>query len=296
MADFSFLKNPVSNKWVISAPKRAKRPDVANGTEPVCPFCPGREKNEHEAYRVPQGSSKDSDWKIRVLKNKYPFAPIHEVIIHSPDHHKSFADLTQDQNKLILTTYRHRYNEHSRHGQVVIFHNHGPRAGESLPHPHTQLAVIPQKINLEEQRLETGYKGLLKKDIYETSKYHIFCPETASWPDEVWVAPKRQGRVFGEITDDEIHDMAIVLKRLVSIFDARHGGNFPFNMHIYPGGDWYLRIVPRLKTIGGFEFATGVFVNTALPSETFAFIKKHFDDPDIEKIRKDHKAHYHKAV
>lgn len=296
MSDFSFLKNPVSNKWVISAPKRAKRPDVANGTEPICPFCPGREKNEHEVYRVPQGGSHDSHWKIRVLKNKYPFAPIHEVIIHSPDHHKSFDELTLEENKLILTTFRHRYNEHNRHGQVVLFHNHGQKGGESLPHPHTQLAVIPQKINLEEQRLETGYKGLTKHDLYETSKFRLFCPETAAWPDEVWVAPKKQGRIFGEVTDEEVGDLAGVLKKLISMLAARHGGNFPFNMHIYPGGDWYLRIVPRLKTIGGFELATGVFVNTSSPQETFSFIKKHFDDPDLEKIRKEHKAEYHKAV
>ena len=41
--DFRFIKNPISGKWVIIAPKRSKRPTVAKGTEPICPFCLGHE-------------------------------------------------------------------------------------------------------------------------------------------------------------------------------------------------------------------------------------------------------------
>jgi len=296
MAEFTFIKNPISGRWTILAPKRAKRPDVANGSEPVCPFCPGREKDEEEVFRIPKARPTDPGWKVRVVKNKYPFAPIHEVIIHSPDHHKNFDELAHEQNELIFKTFVHRYNEHMHKGQVVIFHNHGTEAGESLPHPHTQLAVLPEKINLQTSRLETGIKGLTKREMYETSDFHIFCPETSMWPDEVWIAPKKQGRVFGEITEEEISDLSMILKRLIQIFEVRHRDEFPFNLQIYSGGDFYLRIVPRLKRLGGFELSTEVFVNTQKPGETFEFIKKHFKNPDTEKIRKEHLAEYHKAV
>ena len=123
MADFKFLQNPISKKWVILAPRRAKRPDIAKGAEPICPFCLGREINEKEVYRVSSITSstgttsitgQDSNWLVRVVPNKFPFAPIHEVIIHSPDHHKNFDELPLHQVELIIKTYRQRYLTHQK--------------------------------------------------------------------------------------------------------------------------------------------------------------------------------------
>jgi len=45
------------------------------------------------------------------------------------------------------------------------------------------------------------------------------------------------------------------------------GADFPFNFYIYPGGDWYLRLIPRVKTPGGFEIGTGILVNTTDPKQ-----------------------------
>lgn len=296
--DFTFLPNPLSGKWVILAPRRAKRPDVAKGTEPVCPFCVGREGDEQEVYRV-GGDPGDSNWQVRVLPNKFPFAPIHEVIIHSPDHHKNFGELPIDQVALIFQTYRQRYQTHQGKGQVYIFHNRGEGGGESLPHPHTQLAVIPNDIRMDIARLaasEEMEQVATDQEVYETTCFILFCPQSSQWPDEVWVAPKARGRAFGEITDEEISDLAHTITRLIEIFDLRHGREFPFNFYIYPGGDWYLRLIPRVKGLGGFEVGTGIFVNTQDPKETIRFIKEHFDQPDREKIQTSHQAEYGKMV
>lgn len=293
MPDFTFLKNIITKRWVISAPRRAKRPDMANGPEPACPFCPGRESKEKEVYRM-GGRDHDSHWKVRVIPNKFPFAPIHEVIINSPDHHKGFDSLSLEQVELIFKTFRHRYNEHSHAGQVYIFHNHGLKGGESLPHPHTQLVVIPDKVFLDIPVLEDVSVDIPKG--LKTAHFRIFCPKTSNWPDEVWVAPRRDGLVFGEISDAEIGDLADIVTRLIKIFDARHGNDFPFNFYIYPGGDWYLRIIPRDKTLGGFEVGTNVFVNTQDPTETMEFIKKQFHKPNFERIANEHQAEYHRTV
>jgi UDPglucose--hexose-1-phosphate uridylyltransferase len=300
MADFQFIQNPLSGKWIIYSPRRALRPDIAKGVEPVCPFCPGKEGEEKSVYEVKD----QSGWKIRVVNNKFPFAPIHEVIIHSPDHGKSFGDIPLPQAELILQTYRNRFKEHQNKGQVYIFHNRQKAAGESLPHPHTQLVVIPTEVCLEIPRLASTPKEMevaAKDQVYkETNHFVIFCPKSSQWPDEVWIAPKERGNLFSAIKDNQIKDLAFVLTRLVQIFDLRHGLEFPFNYYIYPGGDWYLRIIPRIKTLGGFEVGTGIFVNTQDPNETIEFIKEHFDQPvggpNEEKIRTIHAASYHKAV
>ncbi|OGH20055.1 MAG: hypothetical protein A3D74_03990 [Candidatus Levybacteria bacterium RIFCSPHIGHO2_02_FULL_37_13] len=328
--DFKFLQNPISKKWVILAPRRAKRPDISKGAEPICPFCLGREMGENEVYRV-GGEPNDSNWKIRVIPNKYPFAPIHEVIIHSPDHHKNFDELPLHQVELIIKTYRQRFITHQKKGQVFIFHNRGEGGGESLPHPHTQLAVIPSDIKMDIARLsvEASYSsgpqpiswpasprlggpsqggpaggsgdnpelGEMKHEsTVLTPHFYLFCPKSSQWPDEVWIAPKKRGRAFGEITDGEVADLSYTLSRLVQIFNLRHGNDFPFNFYIYPGGDWYLRIIPRIKTLGGFELGTGIFVNTQDPNETISFIKEHFAAPNHEKIRTHHQADYERRV
>ncbi|MDO8620868.1 MAG: hypothetical protein Q7R31_01155 [Candidatus Levybacteria bacterium] len=296
--DFQFLQNPISKKWVILSPRRAKRPDIAKGFEPVCPFCPGREKEEKEVYRV-GGNDNDSGWQIRVLPNKFPFAPIHEVIVHSPDHHKNFGELPLSAAELIINTYRQRYDAHKDKGQVYIFHNHGEGGGESLPHPHTQLAVIPSDVKMDVPTLASNKEAeAVSEDqiTQETKEFIIFCPKTSQWPDEVWISPRKRGRLFGEISDGEVSDLAFTLSRLVQILDLRHGNEFPFNFYIYQGGDWYLRIIPRVKSLGGFEVGTGVFINTQDSQETINFIKEHFENPDEEKIKTSHSATYRKGV
>lgn len=102
--------------------------------------------------------------------------------------------------------------------------------------------------------------------------------------------------MFGSITDVEVTDLAFVISRLIQIYDLRHGYEFPFNFYIAPGKNWYLRLIPRLKILGGFELGTNIIVNTQDPKETFAFIREHFWSPDPEKIKGEHKAEYLKSV
>ena len=337
MADFKFLQNPVSNKWVISAPRRSHRTNVGK-VAPVCPFCPGQEIAGEELYRVPgiksikgttgitgneKNKASDTQWRIRVVANKFPFAPNHEIIIHSPDHHKNWDELPNSAVELILKTYRERFSFHSRAGphfvktsrgkQVYIFHNSGSASGASLDHPHTQLVVIPAQVKLDITPLNMDiYKrpfGLFgpafakasagkpsQKNILETEHFLVSCPQASEWPDEVWLSPKRQGAGFGSISDLEITDLSFGLSRIIQIFDSRHGHEFPYNFYIHPGKNWYLRLIPRIKVVGGFELGTNIIVNTQDPHETFAFIKEHFWEPDHAKIKSEHSAEYRKRV
>ncbi len=307
MPDFEFRKHPTTGKWLVFAPRRSKRTNMGGSKKPVevCPFCVGQEANEPEVYRVPArsasqsdagggGEAGDSKWQIRVIPNKFPFTPHHEIIIHSPDHHKNIDELPFEQVELLIQTYRHRFHAHKKDGQVYIFHNRGHESGESLPHPHTQIAVVPHHVKLDIPPLDNAvYKD---KTALETEEFLVFCPESSDWPDEVWIAPKAKNTSFADITDAQATDLAFTLSRVIQIHDLRHGYEFPFNFYIYPGKNWYLRVIPRLKILGGFELGTNVIVNTQDPRETFAFIKEHFWQPNTEKIKKEHKADYVKKV
>lgn len=287
MPDYQFLHDSLSKLWVVMAPRRQKRPNIAHATEPaICPFCVGQEGNEEELYRI-GGEPGDTNWQVRVLRNKYPFAPHHEVIIHSPDHHKNIDELPVENVQLLLEAYKARFLAHEHEGKVFIFNNHGIEGGESLPHPHTQLVVIPEAVATQIPVLEPIPELHQDNDFFT-----VFCPTVLQWPDEVWIAPKRQGGGFGSLTEAEISDLALVFQRVIQLMDMRHGHEFPFNFYISPEKNWYIRLVPRLKRLGGFEIGTGVFVNTQDPAETIAFIKEHFENPDVAKIQGENRATY----
>lgn len=324
--DFQLLQDPISQRWISLSPRRAKRPDETKGTAIVCPFCPGKEEENPSIYEVnsrilgklggsersdnqtlgksdysesptirqsesSEFSEKKKDWAVRVIPNKYPFAPIHEVIIHSPDHNKSFGELPSSHIELILQTYRTRYITHQNSGQVYIFNNTGVQAGESLPHPHSQLVVIPKDVSLDVPECD------IRDDLFlDAGMFRLGCPHVSQWPDEVWFIPKETGKTFGEISDEEIRSLADGMNRLVQIYSHRYGHEFPFNFYIRPGIDWYLRLIPRVKNMGGFEVGTGVFVNTQDPKETVEFFKEHWDNPDFEKIKVHHQALYRRDI
>lgn len=283
MPDFSFERIPNFEAWVISAPHRSKRPvKEGEGAIKSCPFCVGNEKVNEEVYRI-GGRDHDKNWNVRVITNKYPFAPIHEVVVHSPNHIQSIADLTQEQVRLIFESYVNRFSAHLGHGTVCIFANAGHASGESIGHSHSQIAVVPKEVPIVVPRLEEDleYKG----ESFQIGEFNIICPPYSQWPDEVWIVPQERGKIFSEIRYEEIENISYLLRRLVTIFQARHGEDFPYNYYIYPFRDWYLRILPRAKIPGGFEIATGIYVNTQDPHETMEFIKAHLFEEDMEKVK-----------
>lgn len=290
MPDFQFLKDLTWNKWIILDPRRAKRPNAAKKIVPHCPFCIGNEGVEKEIFRI-GGNPGDSNWLIRVLNNKFSFAPAHEIIIHSPDHHKNLNELPLSQVELLYQTYINRYKKNQKKGQIYLFHNRGELAGESLPHPHSQLVAIPYDVQLDIRPLVS-----IPEEAVTTSFFSIFAPLLSQWPDEVWVVPKRKNTTFGDLYEEEVIDFSFVMQRLMHIMSIRHGEDFPFNYYIRPGKNWYLRFIPREKLIGAFEVGTGVWVNTQDPADTMFFLQTHFENPNEEIIKREHMIEYRKGV
>lgn len=272
VSDFKIIKSPLGG-YVILAPKRAKRPDEATGFVEVCPFCIGNETTENEVFRI-GGIAGDSNWRVRVDLNKFPFAPIHEIIIHSPDHHKNFEELPREHVQTIFEAYVERYAAHKSTGTVFIFSNRGEQAGESLPHPHSQLVVLPNDIVFELPSLH--FKVSQEEIAHEEKHFKIICPFASQWPDEVWIVPNTYHKTFGQITREELLELSFLVQRLIQIFTLKHGHEFPFNFYIFPKEHWYLRFIPREKKLGGLEIVSNVFVNTGDPKETVRFIKEKF--------------------
>ena len=268
-----------TRRWVVISPQRLGRPEEYLKThKPIkntCPFCAGHEiETPPEVFRLGGGEANKSGWKVRIVPNKFTITDIHEVIIHSPDHEKDIESLSIDQVVLIFSAYRQRFNIYRKRGQVLIFCNHGEHAGGSLAHPHSQLVVIPSQINLD-----TLVREPLNNMVEDNKLFYLYCPDFSQWPYEVWISPKKEGNFFGDITDDEIHELAVLvvkmLKRLSHIYQQHSLSNLPFgyNYYFYHKENWYLRIIPRFIHRAGFELGTGLYVNVVDPMEAALELK-----------------------
>ncbi len=267
-----------THRWVIIAADRVNRPESKehdSNPSNVCVFCEGNEKHtSEEVYRAGEGQPNEKGWTVRVIKNKYPITDIHEVVIHSPDHEKDLENLHVSQVENILRTYRHRYTTHAGIGQVLIFANHGAHAGASMAHPHSQIVVLPQQINID-----TLLREPLQHVALDDKYFTAYCPDFSQWSYEVWIAPKEENKLFGEITDVQIASLAPMMKRLIKRLEYIYENKyifrkvdrkihpFGYNFYIYPGTNWYLRIIPRFVHRAGFELGTGLSVNVVDPIE-----------------------------
>lgn len=272
-----YVPDVLTSRWVIIAPSRLNRPDHFNPTfakasagkaKNMCPFCPG---NEHitpgEVFRLGKGEKDQKGWSVRVIPNKFPITDYHEVIIHSPQEEKEIEHLPESHVELILKAYRARFNFYRKRGQVLIFCNHGEDSGASIKHPHSQLVVIPSQINLD-----TLTREPLHNIVEDNTFFYTYCPDFSQWPYEIWIAPKAEGAHFGDLTDDHLKDLAMLLKKtlkqLEKIYQKNKFGNmsFGYNFYIYPHSNWYLRIIPRFVHRAGFELGTGLNVNIVDPT------------------------------
>lgn len=273
----NYISDSSKKHWVVYTPERVNRTGM-NGKEDRCPFCPAAEADTPpEVYRVGGGEANKPGWKIRVIPNLFPITDVHEVVIHSTDHHKNIEDLTLEEVEEILKVYVNRFNFLKTKGKVFIFCNQSLSSGASLIHPHSQITVVPEEIPTETLAVQP------RVNIVEQNNSFIsYCPDFSEWPYESTIQLRQLDEAgFGNITDQQIKDLSTILKsmliRLKKVHDASaHYSKKPFgyNFYIYPYENWYLRIIPRFSERAGFELSTGIMVNSVDPKKASEELEK----------------------
>jgi UDPglucose--hexose-1-phosphate uridylyltransferase len=322
--------NIISLQWVILATERAKRPKdfikEKKNKDPIpqykadCPFCPGNEiQTPGETLRM----GDEKAWKVRAVANKFgALSPEqkrsrsvsglrtsmngfgrHEVIIEHPSHNAFIALMSDEEAQDIIKAYKSRYvSICSEEGieDIVIFKNHGPSAGTSLEHPHSQLVATPVVPPQIRQRVEkaAGFFDLTgncifcrtleeelkdkERIILETPHFVSFIPYAALSPFHIWIFPRRHTPSFSEINKEEIADLAINLKQtLGKLYYGLDDPDFNYSIRSMPVNEngkqyyhWYVSIVPRVSQPAGFELGSGMFINSALPETSAQFLRE----------------------
>lgn len=194
-------KDPVSERWVIIATDRVRRPsDFVRESLPAtpsgrfCPFCPGNEnKTPPEVLAYRSGSAANQPgWSLRVIPNKFPVLEIegdleregvglfdrmngigaHEVVIEAPDHALSLSELSERSVEQTLWAFRDRVNDlknDRRLRYVLLFKNQGALAGATLEHTHSQLIALPVVPKRVQEEVEVADR------YYESKERCLFC-------------------------------------------------------------------------------------------------------------------------
>lgn len=232
----------------------------------------------------------------------------HEVVIETPLHNTCIALMPDERVEELIRAYKNRYHELKKDPNIkviIIFKNHGEAAGTSLAHPHTQIVASPivppfirRRYEIATQHFDNTGRCLYCDILYdeveagervveETEYFVALHPFASHYPFETWIMPKLHSSSFGKIVDMEIKDLAGILKTvLLKIHRCLENPDFNLIIHTTPVDDehktyylWHIQIIPRLTLVAGFELGSGIFINTALPEETAAFMREFKIDP-----------------
>jgi UDPglucose--hexose-1-phosphate uridylyltransferase len=325
-------RDPIVGRWVIIATERARRPSDLRREPPppqrgLCPFCPGSEdKTPGEVYvsgRAPGAPPNSPGWKVRVIPNRFPALKIegdldrqaegiydrmngigaHEVIVETPVHDRSMEDLSAAELTDVLFSFKARIldlRNDLRFRYILLFKNHGPLAGASLEHTHSQLIalpVVPRQVAEEidgarrhfdhrERCIFCDIVGQERKDrsrlVYENDEFVVFAPWAPRSPFETWIVPKRHESNYEAEPKERLgycaQALGTTLRRLSS---ALGSPAYNFMVHSNPLRDtaspsyhWHIEVMPALTQVAGFEWGSGFHINPVPPEEAAEFLRK----------------------
>ncbi len=252
--------NPLLRTWTMVAPGRQSRP-VIEGDSSSCPFCPGSGKVPHH-YDVLEydndfpALSKDAPEPV-TRSSLYRSAPAYgkcEVILYSPSHTATLAELPLEQVRKLVDLWVERFSVLSsdeRIKYVFIFENRGPEVGVTIHHPHGQIYAypfVPLKIQAELESCqaywqETGRclicdmnreeSSFGKRVVYENEDFLGYIPYFTDYPYGLFLVPKEHVTLITDLTGRARDSIAAALRDTVGAFDCLFARPFPYMMSFH---------------------------------------------------------------
>lgn len=209
-----------------------------------CPLCPSEGDRLSE---IP-----DSSYDVAVFENRFPSLAGDsgrcEVVCFTSDHNSSFADLTEEQTRLVLEAWTDRTSELSHLPsveQVFCFENRGAEIGVTLGHPHGQIYAYPFTTprtalmlrSVAAHKEATGgenlFDDILEKElagerlVLATDHWVAFVPYAAHWPYEVHLYPRRRVPDLLGLDEEARTEFPKVYLELLRRFDRIFGEGEP---------------------------------------------------------------------
>lgn len=231
--------------------------------DPNCYLCPGnRRVNDKQNPKYdgtfvfnndfPALLPGDNEYEIfgsDILRKWQPVAGTSRVICYSPRHDLTLPELSVREVIAVIKTWIEQSRDLSeKYEWVQIFENKGKVMGTSNSHPHGQIWAsnfIPTEV-LKEDYNQLEYFGSKKSPLlYDYTNNEIdagerivtmnnswvaLVPFWAKWPFETIIVPQGEVTQIVQLDEDQIGDLALLLKSLLTKYDKLFGIPFPYSM------------------------------------------------------------------
>jgi UDPglucose--hexose-1-phosphate uridylyltransferase len=212
----------------------------------------------------------DADaWTVRVAPNLYPAFERQEVVVHSPRHVRTFAELEDTEVAAVAEAWTAR-REAARGAGFPYVHalvNEGVAAGSSLAHSHSQLVWLreaPPATTAERTEALDELLGRADLAVAARGTAAAVVHPAGRLPYETVV-----GAPDGQL---ELGDALLLLRELVRRL-RRAEGPVPWNAWLHDAPRPHLELVPRLSILAGVELGAGIYVNTVAPEDAAAALR-----------------------
>lgn len=197
------------------------------------------------------------DWQVRVVPNLYPAFDRQEVVVHTPRHVRSIADLSGEEIGRVAAAWRHRAEVVG--GYVFPLLNEGRDAGASLAHSHSQLVWLP---DVQVPPAKARPRGA---PFLDEGGLTAVCPWASRVPYECVIQPAEPEP--GGLSSPLLAPALLLLTELVRRLRSLEG-DVPLNAWLeHDAEDWRIVLLPRLTIFAALEVGAEVFVNTLSPEE-----------------------------
>ncbi len=231
--------------------------------DPTCYLCPGGTRangdqnpqyedtfvftNDYPALLpiVPNSSSQQSDDLFKWENAK----GTSRVICYSPRHDLALQQLPLENIQRVIRTWQAEDSALSKRFKYFqVFENKGAQMGASNPHPHGQIwasdfiPTILEKEDIHQQKYFKEHRERLLLDylnrelvleeriVYQNENWAALVPFWAVWPFETIIVPKIAVKRIRELSNSLVHDLADLLKGLLTKYDHLFNVPFPYTM------------------------------------------------------------------
>jgi UDPglucose--hexose-1-phosphate uridylyltransferase len=200
---------------------------------------------------ISQKTGKSEDDSLFAIR---PASGICRVVCFSPRHDLTLPELTEPEIEAVIRTWTDQtidLGERSFIQYVQVFENKGAMMGCSNPHPHSQIwstSYIPNEPTKELLALQTyncQHRACLLCDyladeqtdgervVIGNEHFTALVPFWAVWPFELLVISQRHIGSLADLTPQEIHGLADILKKVTTRYDNLFEISFPYSMGIH---------------------------------------------------------------
>jgi len=234
----------------------------------------------------------------------------HEVVIETPQHHRSLTALPAAQVSLVLQAWAERIADLKRDARfrsIFVFKNQGALAGAWLPdHTHSQvmgLPVVPKALKEILDVARAHYRGkercvfcdVLREELEYgervvrlTDRFVALAPYASRYPYEYWIVPREHGADFEACGPADFDDLAdILLGTLTRLEDILPEPAYNLFLYSSPNRDqrrgywttlaqdfhWHIAVTPRVAQVAGFEVGSGLYANAVLPEDAARMLR-----------------------